>query len=544
MGNNRLLSLGMLLVLSCTAVGRTPQEMEGLDRENWPKEITTPSLRITVYKPELDSLKGNRIRLRSAFSALKGEASEPVFGSFWMTGTLDVSDDRKSGSTSDVRVAEVRFPRAAAQDVTLLRQSLESDIPRWRLSYPMADLFAELKALEQRKAQAMGLKADVPQILFRDRPAVLLSIEGEPAWRAVQGTAFRRLANSGFFVLQDPALDKCYLHVPPYWWSAAEPTGPWEAIDNAPDAVAEIWTREPKPELPETDAGQEATARPEVLVATQPSELIWTDGPAQFAPISGTNLLFVKNTDSDVFLEIEMQTTYVLLSGRWYRTPAQRTAWEFVPSDRLPEDFSRIPLTSEKAHVLACVDGTPQAQAAVLDAEVPQTEAVKPGPAPEMEASYDGEPQFTPVEGSSVQYAVNTPSSIFSVGRRYYWCNDGIWYDSDLAVGPWYVCSWVPPAISLIPPSCPSYYVTYCRVFSVKPSAIWFGYYPGYRGCYVWGRTIVYGTGWRYRCWSGSSWYPRPVTWGVGVRYNSINCSWGYRYGGYGTCGWTGLRRP
>ena len=54
-----------------------------MDRENWPKEIITPSLRITVYKPELDSLKGNLIRLRSAFSALKAETSEPVFGSFW-----------------------------------------------------------------------------------------------------------------------------------------------------------------------------------------------------------------------------------------------------------------------------------------------------------------------------------------------------------------------------------------------------------------------------------------------------------------------------
>jgi hypothetical protein len=410
----------MLLVLSCTAVGRTPQEMEGVDRENWPKEITTPSLRITVYKPELDSLKGNRIRLRSAFSAVKGEASEPVFGSFWMTGTLDVADDRRTGSTNDVSVAEVRFPRAAAQDVALLRQSLESDIPRWRLSYAMADLLAELKALEQRKAQAMGLKAEVPQILFRDHPAVLLSIEGEPAWRAVQGTAFRRLANSGFFVLQDPALDKCYLHVPPYWWSATEPAGPWEAIDDAPNAVAEIWTREPKPELPETDAGQEATARPEVVVATQPSELIWTDGPAQFAPISGTNLLFVKNTDSDVFLEIEMQTTYVLLSGRWYRTPARRTAWEFVPSDRLPRTSARIPLTSEKAHVLACVDGTPPGPGGGSSTRTSRRpRRSSPGPAPEMQASYDGEPRFTPVEGAPVEYAVNTPSSIFCVGRRY-----------------------------------------------------------------------------------------------------------------------------
>ena len=58
------------------------------------------------------------------------------------------------------------------------------------------------------------------------------------------------------------------------------------------------------------------------------------------------------------------------------------------------------------------------------------------------------------------------------------------------------------------------------------------GYYPGYRGCYAWRGTVVFGTGWRYRCWSGRVWYPRPVTWGVGVRYNALSCNWSLRLGG------------
>lgn len=541
---NRWFSLALLTVLSCTAIGRTPREMMAADRQNWPKEISSGDSRITVYEPQVEAFKGDQLRLRAAFSVAKEDEPAPVFGSLWIDAMLNIDAGRRTATAVKVYLNQIRFPSAGAADVALVRQAVEADIPRWNLSYSMDELHAELKALEERRALAQGLKAEIPNIIFRNRAAVLLTIEGEPAWTIVDGTPYRRLTNSPFFMIQDSQNGKCHLHLPPYWWIADAPMGPWQAADAAPGAIEALWAREPKPALPPSEPGQEATPRPEVIPVTEPSELIWTDGEAQFAPIEGTNLLYVKNTESDVFLEIDTQMTYVLLSGRWYRTPAQRTAWEFVPGDRLPADFTRIPLSSEKQHVLACVPGTAQAKAAVLDAEIPQTEAVKPGPAPELRASYDGNPQFAPVSGAPVEYAVNTPYSIFCVNRRYYWCNEGIWYDSDVAVGPWYVCTYVPSAIYLIPPSCPYYYVTYCRIFSVSPRAIYFGYYPGYRGCYVWGGSIVYGTGWRYRCWSGSVYYPRPVTWGVGVRYSPSYSTWSYRWGGGGTCAWTGLRRP
>jgi hypothetical protein len=541
---NRWFSLSLLLVISCAAIGRSPQEMMAQDGQQWPREIAAGDLKIMIYEPQLESFKGDLLRARSAFSVVKQDDAEPVFGALWFDATLHIDAGTRTAATRKIYVGQIRFPNADAAEVAALRQAVEADVSKWNLSYSIDALYAEIKAVEDRKLAAQQLKADVPKIIFRDHAAVLLTIEGEPSWQILDGTPYRRVTNSSFFLVQDSQSGKCYLHIPPFWWSADAALGPWQAVDGAPGAIEALWAREPKPSLPPSEPGQEATARPEVIPVTEPSELIWTDGPAQFAPIEGTNLLYVKNTESDVFLEIESQMTYVLLSGRWYRTPHNRTEWVFVPSDRLPADFSRIPLSSEKHHVLACVAGTAQARAAVLDADIPKTEAVKPGPAPELAATYDGSPQFAPISGAPVEYAVNTPYSIFCVNRRYYWCNEGIWYDSDLAVGPWYVCSWVPPAIYLIPPSCPYYYVTYCRIFSSTPRAIYVGYYPGYRGCYAWGGSIVYGTGWRYRCWSGSSWYARPVTWGVGVRYSSFNSTWTYRYGGGGTCAWTGLRRP
>jgi hypothetical protein len=190
---------------------------------------------------------------------------------------------------------------------------------------------------------------------------------------------------------------------------------------------------------------------------------------------------------------------------------------------------------------VACVAGTPQAREALKNAEIPQTEAVRPGPAPDLQATYDGEPQFTDIPDSPVRYAVNSPSPIFNCDRRYYWCEDGIWYDSDWAVGPWSVCSFVPRPIYCIPPSCPFYYATYCRIFCSSLSSICFGYYPGYRGCYAWGPTVVYGTGWRYRWWVGTSCYIRPCTWGIGVRYSPSACSWTFGLGWGNSCAWSGV---
>jgi hypothetical protein len=540
---SRWFPFGLLLVISCAAAARTPQEAAFQGRQTWPKEIETRDSKIVVYEPQLETFKGSRMTSRSAISVIRADASEPVFGGIWLDATLNIDADRKTATPLYVKVTDIRFPNMGTNEAARLRQDIGDEIPRWNLVYSVDALLAELKLLEEQKASAEGLKADVPQILFRTSPAVLLSIEGDPTWRPTADSSYRRLENSGFFVLQDSRSGICYLHIPSFWWTATNPLGPWQDAADVPDAVDALWNREPKPQVAPSDAGQDAAQRPELIPVNRPTELVWTDGPVQYAAITGTDLLYIKNTESDVFLDIQTQVTYALFSGRWYRASLGKTAWEFIASDQLPTDFSRIPLSSEKRHVLACVAGTAQARDAVQSAEIPQTEAVKPGLAPDLSATFDGEPQFTNVPDTTLQYAVNTPYSIFCADRRYYWCLDGIWYDSDYAIGPWYVCTWVPRLIYLIPPSCPHYYVTYCHVFSVTPNAVYVGYYPGYRGCYVWGRTVVYGTGWNYRPWCGNQWYSRPVTWGVCVRYSPMTSSWSIRLGGGGASAW-GIRRP
>jgi hypothetical protein len=536
----RRLALALLLLIPA-ARPEAAQDVEGPDSMNWPKEIDAVEGKILVYQPQLESLKGNEMSVRAAVSVQKPGAAEAAFGGVWFTSRLLTDRDRRTATPVDVRVTATRFPNSPADDAEALGRVVASEVPKWRLTLSLDHLQAQLKLVDERKAAAQGLQNAPPRIVYRNHPAMILSFEGEPVWRDIPSSRHRRIANSPFFVIQQAGTGACYLHVPPFWWSASLPMGPWAPVDSVPADIEELWNQEPKEDLPAPEAGQEAPARPEVIPATEPTELLWTRGPSQYDPIDGTDLLRVTNTDSDIFLDSSAKVYYVLLSGRWYKKPQGKGAWTYIPQEDLPADLGRIPPTSDMKHVLACVPGTPAAKEAVLDAEIPQTVAVTPGPAPDLSVTYDGEPQFRDVPECAVQYAVNTPFSVFLVLGRYYCCQDGIWYDGAAAVGPWAVCIDVPGDIYLIPPTCPHYYCTYCHVFGATPEAVYCGYYPGYRGCYVQGRTVVYGTGWHYSCWTGSAWYPRPVTWGCGVRYSVSTGNWKFRLGLGGPCTWMGL---
>jgi hypothetical protein len=202
------------------------------------------------------------------------------------------------------------------------------------------------------------------------------------------------------------------------------------------------------------------------------------------------------------------------------------------------------------------VAGTEQAQEAVLDAQVPQTSAVKRNDK-SLKVEYDGKPQFKDIEDTDMEYAVNTSYSVIKAQDRYYCCHEAVWYEAADATGPWAVCADVPDEIYTIPPSCPHYNVKYVYVYDATPDVVYVGYYPGYMGSYIYGPTVVYGTGWWYDPWWGYAYYPRPVTYGFHVRYNpwygwsfgfsfstgpfTFGIGWGGFYGGW----WgPGMYRP
>jgi hypothetical protein len=279
-----------------------------------------------------------------------------------------------------------------------------------------------------------------------------------------------------------------------------------------------------------------AAADARVIVATDPAEMIVTAGPPQFAPVPGAGgrLTYATNTASDLFLDQADRRYYVLLSGRWYAAASLDAPWAYVASDRLPPEFARIPADSPKADVRPFVAGTPEAREAVLDAGVPQTATIRRDAGAALAVAYDGDPQFADVpESPGVAYARNTPEDVLRVDGRYYCCHQAVWYESADPAGLWVVCTAVPPAIYTLPPTCPAYHCRYVSIYEVQPDYVICGYLPGYTGTFVYGPTIVYGTGYHYSGWYGTAYFPPPYTWGFAARYDPWASAWGFDAGLY-----------
>ena len=254
--------------------------------------------------------------------------------------------------------------------------------------------------------------------------------------------------------------------------------------------------------------------------------MILTQGEPTFTPIPGTKLMRVANTESAVFLNSGDRKYYLLTAGRWFRAAGLNGPWSSASTD-LPRDFARIPDDNPAAFVKASVPGTTEAKDAVLLASIPTKTVTTMADPPPLQVSYDGQPKFQTIESTTVQYAVNSPNSVFLVNGSYYCCNEGVWFISRTATGPWTLCTSVPSVIYTIPASHPMHNVTYVVVQDTTPTTV--DLYPdrrlqrgirgGKRGADVWSRNVDGGDDCRS---------PRlsPYSYGWGARYD-------YHHGGY-----------
>ncbi|HWB54146.1 MAG TPA: hypothetical protein VG722_08135 [Tepidisphaeraceae bacterium] len=494
----------------------------------WPMQLDTPDGQLTVYQPQPTKFDGDKLTGRAAVSLVKSGAAEPIFGAIWLESRVSTDRVQRTVEILDVKVTRVRFPEGTDISADAITNALSAALPAHEMSLSLDQLIAMVEEVEQERQSIQDLSNTPPKIIFQTHPGVLIQYDGEPRFSNVSNSNLLRADNTPFFVVEDPASKTFFIKGAGRWFSARTPLGPFQLTSSVPAQMAALANSSgyQDPEQPLTD--QEA-AQMEVIAATEPTELIWTDGPMQMGTIPNTNLLYIMNTDSDVFRVIDSQAWYVLLSGRWFTASSQNGPWSFVPSDKLPDDFKHIPPASAKAEVLASIAGTQQAQDAIADTFVPQTAAIDRNNFEQPPVAYDGSPDFEPIVGTPMEYAVNTPDSVILVSGRYYCCYGGVWYESAIATGPWGLCVAVPAVIYTIPPSCPLFPCRYCFVYGVTPEYCYVGYTPGYTGCYRYGHVVVYGTGWRYRPWIGHHhFYARPFTYGFDAHYDTYTGFWGF----------------
>jgi hypothetical protein len=497
---------------------------------SWPREINVPQGTVVMYQPQPEELEGNRLEARTAVAVELNESTEPVFGAVWFEARLDTDRAARSATIMDVSVTQVRFPEQDKEKSQQSRRLLEEEIPNWQLPISLDRLLTTLELAEKRSEATQRINTDPPKILFVSEPAVLVSLDGEPRLKKEEDSELMRVINTPFTILLVPSEKTYYLYADvDTWYAANDIQGDWAVAKRVPKEVS---ARAPKVELDSeehelAEDEEEPGLAPKIIVATEPTELISSTGEPEYTPISGTDLLYMSNTDSDVLLHITSQQFYILLSGRWYASAKLEGPWQYVPGEELPPDFARISEDSEMGTVLYAVPGTAVAKEAVLDAQIPQTAAIDREKAT-LSVEYDGKPEFETISGTKMTYAVNTATPVIRVDEEYYACDEAVWFVADSATGPWRVATSVPDEIYTIPPDSPIYHVTFVRIYHVTPEVVYAGYTPGYTHTYVYHTTIVYGTGYWWPGWYGRWYYPRPATWGFHVRWNPWT---GWRFG-------------
>lgn len=520
----------------------------------WPQEVDAPEGRIVVYQPQPEELDGNVLSGRAAIALEIQGRDEPIFGVMWFEAKIDTDRDTDIAVVRDVTVTDVRWPDSKDAGQQRFTQIIESAVPPTGFEISLERLTASLATAQRERDSLEDLRHDPPEVVFSRELAVLLVYDGEPRFSSVESSPYERVLNTPFLVVRNTRTKTCYLSSGALWYEAKDPLGPWSVTNKAPKDLVEMLPPppdEPAPVVP-----------PRIVVATVPTELIVTDGEPKWTSLSGGQLLYVENTENAWLRELTTGNMYLLLSGRWFRSKSEDGPWTFVPSDELPASFSEIPPASSIGGLRTSIAGTEEAEEAVLDQQIPQTAAIKRSDAT-LEVEYDGQPEFDKIPGTGVSYAVNTGAQVLEVGGRYYAVDNGVWFTSAKATGPWAVADEVPQEeISEIPPSSPVYNTTYVHVYESTPEVVYVGYRPGYMWSYPCYGAPVYGTGWYYPPYWGRWYYPRPPTWGFHVGYNpwtgwnfgvswsngffSFGMSWGGGWGGsyyrpWGCCGgWYG----
>jgi hypothetical protein len=496
---------------------------------SWPRDLALDSGTLTVYQPQIDDLENDVLEFRAAVSFTATGKTEPVFGAAWFESRVEI--DRAEGMVRllTLTISDTRFPEGSEKVKLEFEKAVREGLDSWNVTFSLDVLLTSLEAAEEEIAAAGDLNMDPPVIIYRNQPALLIMLDGEPVQRDIENSPYKAVINTPYPLIVD-SKNIYYLNAGKgVWYQASAATGPYKYVANPPTEIANMVDQS---EMEDSDEIISASNAPEIVVSTKPAELIVTVGPPRFEPLVD-DLLVISNSASDVFMHVSEQSYYIVLSGRWFTSDSMNGPWLFIQSDTLPTVFQSIPENSNQADSRVYVAGTDEAREAVMDAQIPQTAAVKKGRA-DIEVTYDGTPIFVEIPGVELKYARNTGFTVIQASSQYYLVEDAVWYVSAKPTGPWDVAESRPAEVESIPSESPVYNVKYVYIYETTPEVVYVGYTPGYTGSYVYHTTIVYGTGWYYRPWvTPYYYYPRQATWGVHVTYNpwtgwGYGLSWGY----------------
>src|SRR5688572_3489365 len=306
--------ISLILFAALLFIGRSLQAQDA----SWPRIITTSEgATVTLYQPTPESFEGDKLKMRTAVSVKMKPSDAPKFGAIWAEAKMHTDRATRMVTLESITITDVKFSGEADQaKITKFKALLETEIPKWDYPISLDKLLATVE--EENKIQDANLKNDPPVIYYRREPTVLVNTDGAPKVEKDEQMNMERVVNTPMLIIKAPEDSKFYLYSG-LWYMASDVKGSWSQTSKLPSSIESISKQVKEQELKtqKENGGTPPTPTPStIIISEKPAELIQSKGEAKFTAIDKTKLLYMSNSDNDIFMDITSQKYFVLLSGR------------------------------------------------------------------------------------------------------------------------------------------------------------------------------------------------------------------------------------
>ncbi len=372
----------------------------------WPRAYQTASgTKFMIYQPQVASWdKQRHLVAYAALSVDTGANQKPALGTVKLEADTSVAMSDRLVNFSNIQLTESNVPALQKEQLRDVLTTISSRLPAEDRVIALDRVLANIDKSQIAPKNVEGVKADPPPIFYSDTPAILVNIDGDPIWSPIKENDLKFAVNTNWDLFSHEPTKVFYLLNDGAWIKATDLKGPWEPAGKLPESFKKLPADDNFKEVKAAVPGKKVDAKnmPKVFVSTTPAELILAKGAPKYLLVNGTkSLLWVSNTDSDVFREGQQGPVYFLVSGRWFTSPGFDGPWTFA-TPNLPAEFQNIPLEHPRSRVLAAVPGTQQAAEAVLLAQVPQTARINKKQIKAPDVAYQGDPKFEQVTSTKV----------------------------------------------------------------------------------------------------------------------------------------------
>jgi hypothetical protein len=180
---------------------------------------------------------------------------------------------------------------------------------------------------------------------------------------------------------------------------------------------------------------------PAVLVSEKPLKLLLIDKQPVRAPVAGTALEYVVNTNWNVFYYQPDEQWYVLNGDTWLQNNYLADG-DWTITEKLPADFDKLALNDRWQEVQKALPARKPANPPVPFAiRLEESELIL----------LDGAPRLSAIGETGISYVSNTQSDLFSFDGRWYFLVSGRWFSNTELNGPWQSVNDLPGVFAQIP---------------------------------------------------------------------------------------------